>query len=85
MSQDINKINWKHSLKTFFVIGVGKSLFIWFLAISFIPLASVSFINYLNSYLGLTIIAEKSLLTTSQLRIEHINNYFEQKVNFLGV
>lgn len=83
MSQNNNKINWKQSLKSLFVIGVGKSLFIWFLAISFIPLASVSFINYLNSYLGLTILANKSLLTTSQLRIENINTFFEQKVNFL--
>ena len=83
MSQNFSNISLKRFFKSFFVIGVGKSLFIWFLAISFIPLASVSFINYLNSYLGLTIIVEKSLITTSQLRIEHINNYFEQKVGFL--
>lgn len=73
----------KHFFKSFFYIGVGKSLLIWFLAISFIPLASVSFINYLNSYLGLTIIAEKSLVTTSQLRLEYLESFFTQKVDFL--
>ncbi len=75
----------KHFFKSLFYIGVGKSLLIWFLAISFIPLASVSFINYLNSYLGLTIIAEKSLITTSQLRLEYIESFFTRKVDFLDI
>ena len=73
----------RNFFRSFFYIGVGKSLLIWFLAISFIPLASVSFINYLNSYLGLTIIAEKSLVTTSQLRLEYLESFFNRKVNFL--
>lgn len=85
MAREKNTYKPKSFLQTFFVIGVGKSLLIWFLAISFIPLATVSFINYLSSYLGLTIIAEKSLITTSQLRIEYINNYFGNIVNFLEV
>lgn len=85
MAQEKNTYKPKSFLQTFFVIGVGKSLLIWFLAISFIPLATVSFINYLSSYLGLTIIAEKSLITTSQLRIEYINNYFSEIVDFLEV
>ncbi|MBU1012752.1 MAG: response regulator [Bacteroidetes bacterium] len=75
----------RNFFKSFFYIGVGKSLLIWFLAISFIPLASVSFINYLNSYLGLTIIAEKSLITTSQLRIEYIESFFKSKVDYLNI
>lgn len=79
------KTRIKHFFKSIFYIGVGKSLFIWFLAISFIPLASVSFINYLNSYLGLTIIAKKSLITTSQLRLEYIESFFTRKVDFLEI
>ena len=75
----------KYSFKSIFYIGVGKSLLIWFLAISFIPLASVSVINYLNSYAGLTVIAEKSLITTSQLRLEYIESFFSQKVDFLNI
>lgn len=73
----------KDSLKSFFYIGVGKSLLIWFLAISFIPLALVSVINYLYSHQGSVIMAEKALITTSQLRIDNIESYFEQKSDLL--
>ncbi len=73
----------KHSLRSWRHIGVGKSLLIWFLAISFIPLASISFINFLNAYHGLTIVAEKSLNTTSQLRVEYINTFFRDVMYFL--
>ncbi len=34
---------FKYWLKAKMYIGVGKSLLLWFLAISFVPLASVSF------------------------------------------
>ncbi|MCF8303539.1 MAG: response regulator [Bacteroidales bacterium] len=64
-------------------IGVGKALLIWFLIISFIPLATVSYINYLNAFKGLTIVAEKSLVTTSNLRVEYINTFFEKVLNSL--
>ena len=70
-------------MRSLFYVGIGKSLFIWFIVISFVPLATVSFINYLNTYLGLTVIAEKAINTTSQLRIEFINNYFQDIVSFL--
>jgi CheY-like chemotaxis protein/signal transduction histidine kinase/methyl-accepting chemotaxis protein len=73
----------KLSFKSWRYIGVGKSLLIWFLAISIIPLASISFINFLNAYHGLTIVAEKSLNTTSQLRVEYINTFFKEIVDFL--
>ncbi|PKP53611.1 MAG: histidine kinase [Bacteroidetes bacterium HGW-Bacteroidetes-1] len=73
----------KFSLKSWRYIGVGKSLLIWFLAISIIPLASISFINFLNAYQGLTIVAEKSLNTTSQLRTEYINTFFDEINDFL--
>jgi CheY-like chemotaxis protein/methyl-accepting chemotaxis protein len=73
----------KLSFKSLRYIGVGKSLLIWFLAISIIPLASISFINFLNAYHGLTIVAEKSLNTTSQLRVEYINTFFKEIVDFL--
>lgn len=73
----------KLSIKSWRYIGVGKSLLIWFLAISIIPLASISFINFLNAYHGLTIVAEKSLNTTSQLRVEYINTFFNEIKDFL--
>ena len=84
---DYNKAStWekiKHSFHSWRYIGVGKSLLIWFLVISLVPLASISFINFLNAYHGLTIVAEKSLNTTSQLRVAYINTFFNEIVDFL--
>lgn len=73
----------KHSFRSWRYIGVGKSLLIWFLAISIVPLASISFINFLNAYHGLTVLAEKSLHSTSLLRVENIQSYFQEIVDFL--
>ena len=75
----------KYSLRTWHNIGVGKSLFIWFLAISFVPLAAVSFINFLTAYQGLTIVAEKSLNASSQLRLKYIYTYFNEASDFLEI
>ncbi|MBU2556434.1 MAG: response regulator [Bacteroidetes bacterium] len=73
----------KYSFRSWRYIGVGKSLLLWFLTISIVPLASISFINFLNAYHGLTIVAEKSLNTTSQLRVAYINTFFNEIVDFL--
>ncbi len=75
----------KYSLRTWRNIGVGKSLFIWFLAISFVPLAAVSFINFLTAYQGLTIVAEKSLNASSQLRLKYIYTFFNEASDFLEI
>ena len=64
-------------------LGIGKTMLLWFLAISLIPLASLSFINYLYYYQGLNILTKKSLFTTSQLRVNDLNNYFQQADNYL--
>jgi CheY-like chemotaxis protein/signal transduction histidine kinase/HAMP domain-containing protein len=86
---DYNEANkWerlKYSLRTWRNIGVGKSLFIWFLAISFVPLATVSFINFLNAYQGLTIVAEKSLNSSSQLRLKYIYTFFNEASDYLEI
>lgn len=73
----------RYSLRSWRYIGVGKSLLIWFLAISIIPLASISFINFLNAYHGLTIVAEKSLNATSQLRKAYLDTFFTEITEFL--
>ncbi len=75
----------KFSLKSWRYIGVGKSLLLWFLAISFIPLGIVSYINYLNAYYGLTIVADKSLNSSSQLRLKYINTYFDGAIDILKI
>lgn len=76
---------FKNSIRSWSYIGVGKLLLIWFLAISIIPLAAVSYINYLNAYSSLTTVAEKSLMSTSQLRVEHIKSFFKEVTDFLNV
>lgn len=75
----------KFSLRSWKYLGVGKSLLIWFLAISFIPLATVGFVNYLNAYHGLTIVADKSLNSSSQLRLKYLNTYFDGATDILKV
>jgi len=57
-------------------IGVGKSLFLWFLFISMVPLLTVSYINYFNAYEGLAIVTEKTLINSSRLKEDNINSYF---------
>ena len=64
-------------------LGIGKTMLLWFLVISLIPLASLSFINYLYYYQGLNILSKKSLFTTSQLRVNDLNNYFQQADDYL--
>lgn len=71
-------------LKANLYIGVGKSLFLWFLGISFIPLLALSFVNYLVAYAGVQSVAEKSLMTTSQLRIEYLESYFNEISGFVN-
>ena len=75
----------KFSFKSWRNIGVGKSLLIWFLAISFIPLASLSFINYLNAYQGIQIVTDKALNSSSQLRVKYINGYFNDAIDILKI
>ena len=64
-------------------LGIGKTMLLWFLVISLVPLASLSFINYLYYYQGLNILSKKSLFTTSQLRVNDLNNYFQQADDYL--
>ncbi|MFC2102194.1 response regulator [Bacteroidota bacterium] len=65
-------------------LGIGKTMLLWFLVISLVPLASLSFINYLYYYQGLNILSKKSLFTTSQLRLNDLNSYFQQTDNYLN-
>jgi CheY-like chemotaxis protein/signal transduction histidine kinase/HAMP domain-containing protein len=86
---DYNESNtWeklKHSLRSWKNFGVGKSLFIWFIVISIIPLAIVSLINFLNAYQGLTIISEKSLNSSSLIRTKYISTFFDVAKNYLNI
>ncbi len=66
-------------------IGVGKSLFLWFMAIALIPLIAHTYFYYINAYKGLTIILEKTLVTASNLRVENLNKYFDDVTNTLEI
>ncbi len=65
-------------------MGIGKAMLLWFLAISLVPLATLSYINFLYYYQGLNIMAKKSLFTTSQLRMNYMNSYFQDMTDFLS-
>ena len=65
-------------------MGIGKAMLLWFLVISLVPLATLSFINFLYYYQGLNVMAKKSLFTTSQLRMNYLNNYFQDIVDFVN-
>jgi len=85
---EINNSPWdkkKYLITASMHIGVGKGLFLWFLALSFIPLATVSYINYLNSFKGLTIVTQKSLTTSSKLRAQYLDAYFRNIENTLEI
>jgi len=64
-------------------MGIGKTLLLWFLLISLTPLATLSYINFLYYYRGLNILAKKSLFTTSQLRVNYLNSYFQELTDYL--
>ncbi|MBI9034761.1 MAG: response regulator [Bacteroidales bacterium] len=66
-------------------IGVGKSLFLWFMAIALIPLIAHTYFYYINAYKGLTIILEKTLVSTSNLRVENLNKYFTDITNTIEI
>ena len=80
-----NKNKFKWTFTPSLHIGIGKSLFIWFLLISFVPLVTVSFINYMNAFKSLTNVTNKTLITTSKLRVQNINLFFENIFNDIGI
>jgi signal transduction histidine kinase/HAMP domain-containing protein len=73
----------RFDLSTIKNLGIGKTLLLWFLAISLIPIATLSFINFFYYYQGLNILAKKSLVTTSELRNNYLQNYFREMERYL--
>jgi len=64
-------------------MGIGKTLLLWFLAISLVPLATLSYINFFYYYEGLNVMAKKSLFTTAQLRMNYLDSYFQELSDYL--
>jgi methyl-accepting chemotaxis protein len=55
------------------------------MAISIIPLGIVSFVNFLNAYQGLTIVTDKSLTSSSQLRAKYLTTFFKEAKDYLEI
>ncbi len=58
--------------------GLGRTLFLWFLAVSFIPLTFVSVISYWNAHESLKKDAASSLSAVSKVKTEYINAFFSR-------
>jgi tubulin-specific chaperone A len=58
--------------------GLGRTLVVWFLGLSLIPLAAVSIISYQNAYRSHHQETEKALSSVLKLKTEKIEYYFHE-------
>ncbi len=65
--------------------GLGKTLFMIFLAISLVPLTIVSYIGYRTSYNNLYEDAVNSLSAVSNLKKKYIESYFSERLQDLSL
>jgi tubulin-specific chaperone A len=63
--------------------GLGRTIFLWFLTLSLVPLLIVSIISYLRASDILRQDAFQSLNTVSKLKQEYINSFFNERINDL--
>ncbi len=56
--------------------GIGRTLFLWFLAISIVPMTAVSLLSYQNARRNLRKEAVKSLASTIKLKEEYVQAFF---------
>jgi PAS domain S-box-containing protein len=68
-----NQVKWYHSLRS--------SLLFWFMLLSIIPLATLSWISYQNSAKNLEKIAHEELAHTADLSQRFIDNWFYYRLN----
>ncbi len=64
------------NIKNIFKRGLGRTLLLWFLILSIIPMTAVSIISYLNAYKSLYSDAENALQSISKIKTEYIYSYF---------
>jgi PAS domain S-box-containing protein len=62
--------------KNIFKRGLGRTLLLWFLVLSIIPMTAVSIISYQNAYRSLYNDAENALKSMSTIKAEYIHSYF---------
>lgn len=69
--------------KSIFRQGLRRTLFLWFLALSLIPVTAVSIFSYLNAYNSLKKDAEMSLTSVSKVKADYIRAYFAEMLTDL--
>ena len=78
----ISKKRTEHLRRTI-LRGLGRTLLLWFLLISLIPLAVVSVISYQNARSSLRNDAIKSMTVAVELKIKYIQFYFTERLRDL--
>ncbi len=75
---DKNPHSASGATKSIFRQGLRRTLFLWFMALSLIPMTIVSIFSYLNAYESLKKGAENSLRSVSKIKTEYIYAYFDR-------
>jgi signal transduction histidine kinase/DNA-binding response OmpR family regulator/HAMP domain-containing protein len=65
--------------------GLGKTIFLWFLTLSLVPLLIASIISYLTASTILRNDANQALNTASRLKMEYINSFFNERIKELNL
>ena len=65
-------------VRSIFRRGLRRSLLLWFLAISLIPVTAVGVVGYLNAYGHLRKYAEESLKAAAEAKAIELRNYFSR-------
>ena len=83
IQDDKDQKNIAGNTKSIFRQGLRRTLFLWFLALSLIPVTAVSIFSYLNAYNRLKKNAEMSLRSVSKVKTEYIYSYFSRMLTDL--
>ncbi|MCP5048987.1 MAG: response regulator [bacterium] len=59
--------------------GLGKTIFLWFLVLTMIPLLAANIVSYLTASKILRLDAIQSLNSISRLKTEYINSFFDER------
>ncbi len=82
ISKTITTIN-NNSFKVLRQKGLSKTIFLWFLTLSLVPLLAASIISYMTASSILRQDAVQSLNSISRLKTEYINSFFSGRINDL--
>lgn len=75
---DKNPHSASGAVKSIFKQGLRRTLFLWFMALSLIPMMIVSIFSYLNAYESLKQNAENSLRSVSKMKTAYIYASFDR-------